>query len=245
MKKIAIMQPTFLPWPGYFDLIDQADEFVFLDTVQFQVQSWQQRNRLIGPSGLEWITVPVRKSGRFGQTIAEAEIAFSMFPRKQIRTIQHRYAKAPFFRQYWDEMQEILLFSLKYSSISELNIKLIQWMLKSFKIHSKLHLASDLNITGGRPQRLVSIVRSLDAECYLSPPSSVEYLREDKDVFDNAGIEIIFQNYVPKEYKQRNDSFIAGASAIDLLFNMGPKSLEIIRGGRQRSRMYEEVISEK
>jgi len=103
------MQPTFLPWVGYFDLIDQADEFIFLDSVQFEKQSWQQRNRILGHSGLEWITVPVFSKGRLHQKICDVEIKTADFPTKQLRMISHHYAKAPYFNAYWEDLKEIFL----------------------------------------------------------------------------------------------------------------------------------------
>ena len=102
--KIAISQPTYLPWIGYLDLIDQVETFVLLDNVQFERQSWQHRNRIKTPSGLHWLTVPVLFRGRFGQLINEVEIRDIEFWRNHLRAIELNYRRAPFFADYFDEL---------------------------------------------------------------------------------------------------------------------------------------------
>ena len=106
--KVAISQPTYLPWIGYFDLIDQVDRFVFLDTVQFEKRSWQQRNRIRTAEGLLFLTVPVIVKGRFEQKIKDVEIESPFFVRKHLRTIESNYRRAPFFGQYFEELAGLL-----------------------------------------------------------------------------------------------------------------------------------------
>src|SRR5216684_6490113 len=107
--KVAISQPTYLPWLGYFDLMDQVDVFVLLDDVQFEKQSWQQRNRIKTPVGLQWLTVPVIFKGRFGQLIKDVEIRDPDFWRNHFRAIELNYRRSPFFDHYAEELRSCLM----------------------------------------------------------------------------------------------------------------------------------------
>ena len=228
----AIMQPTFIPWVGFFDLIDQVDEFVFLDMVQFQKQSWQQRNRIIAPSGLEWLTVPVFIKGRFGQIISDVEIKKSDFPTKQLRTIHQHYSRAPYFNQYWDELQDIFLRGQEFGFLGSLNIKLIQWLSGIFGLSANFKIASEMDVANGRSLRLIDIITQLNCSEYVSPLGSAEYLKNDILLFEEAGINLVFQNYEPVAYCQQYCEFTPFASALDLLFNKGPDAVTLIRRGR-------------
>lgn len=239
------MQPTYLPWVGYFDLVDQADDFIFLDNVQFEKQSWQQRNRIIGRSGLEWITVPVLTKGRFGQRICDVEIKTADFPTKHLKTISHHYARAPYFDAYWDELHEIL-FSVEVSpSLARLNMGLVRWLTKCFKLDASFRLASEIQPEGGRSERLVGMINALGATRYISPLGAAAYLQQDRYVFSEAGIDITFQNYDPSPYRQLHKEFVFGACALDILFNEGPAARDIIRSGRRQLRQFDEVCFEK
>ena len=245
MKSVAIMQPTFLPWVGYFDLLDQADEFVFLDNVQFEKQSWQQRNRILGPSGLEWATVPVLTKGRFGQKICDVEIKTADFPAKQMRTIAHHYVKAPYFEAYWEGLRTILQTVEMSPSLAQLNMNLVRWLCKCFQLDASFRLASEMQPEGGRSERLVSMINALGATQYISPLGAAAYLQQDQHVFSEAGINITFQNYEPRPYRQLHPGFVVGASALDMLFNEGPAAGGIIRSGRRRLCQFNEVCCEK
>ncbi len=229
--KVAIMQPTWLPWLGYFDLIDQADRFVFLDTVQFEKQTWQQRNRLKSSGGLGWITVPVFIKGQFGQSIADVQIDRRKFPSKHLRTIRQNYSRAVYFNEYIDEFSD-LLEEGDWHSLCELNIAVIDWLCEKFGIETELLRASQMKANGKRSERLVSILNEFGSNDYLSPMGSLEYLQEDRELFEKSRVSISFQNYVHPEYQQLYPPFLAGASALDLLFNEGLNSLQIIRSGR-------------
>ena len=97
-KTVAIMQPSFMPWIGYFDLMDQVYTFIFLDNVQFEKQTWQQRNKIRTPNGLEWLTIPVKVSGKFGQNICDVEISVQQFPKKQIKSPLNKRFKLALIR---------------------------------------------------------------------------------------------------------------------------------------------------
>lgn len=245
MKSVAIMQPTFLPWVGYFDLLDQADEFVFLDNVQFERQSWQQRNRILGPSGLEWLIVPVLTKGRFGQKICDVEIKTADFPAKQLRTIAHHYSRTPYFGTYWDELQSILLSVQVMPSLAQLNMNLVRWLCKCFQLDASFRLASEMKPEGGRSERLVNIINALGGSQYISPIGAAAYLMDDQQVFSEAGIQVTFQNYEPHPYRQLYPGFVVGACALDILFNEGSAAGKNIRCGRRNLSQLDEVRSEK
>lgn len=244
VKSVAIMQPTFLPWVGYFDLIDQADEFVFLDNVQFEKQSWQQRNRVLGHSGFEWFTIPVLTKGRSEQKICDVEIKTADFPAKHLRRIEYLYAGAPFFTRYWGELRSILMSVDESSSLARLNMCLVRWLSDCFQINASFKVSSEMRPEGGRSERLVEIIRMLGATRYISPMGAAAYLHQDHAIFSQAGIEVTFHNYEPQPYGQLQPGFSVGACALDILFNEGVNAGSVIRSGRRPLRTFDEVCSE-
>jgi hypothetical protein len=231
----VIMQPTFLPWVGYFDLIDQADVFVFLETVQFEKQTWQQRNRIRTSNGLEWLTVPVFIKGKFGQLIREVEIRTTDFPHKYIKTLGQHYGKTPYYREYKEELEGILMSVRKDPSLARLNITLIQWLSRQLGVSSRFITASELFVEGKRSERIISILRRVGADLYMSPQGSLDYLLKDRAIFKAGGFPVLIHNYTHPKYRQQYKPFTPGASAVDLLFNEGPGASSIIRAGRLAS----------
>jgi hypothetical protein len=232
MMRVAICQPTYLPWLGYFDLMDQVDTFVILDTVQFEKQSWQQRNRIKTPTGLQWLTVPVVFRGRLGQRIQEVEIRNAEFIRKHLRAIELNYAHAPFFQRYFPELSRILEETDARKNLVELNLRLLDWLIGILDIKTPLVRASSLGEEGKRTELLANICRKLGATQYVSPIGSAEYLLKEIDVLARANVETVFHNYEHPRYEQQFPPFLAFASVIDLIFNEGDRSMEIIRSGR-------------
>jgi hypothetical protein len=228
---VAVMQPTFLPWIGYFDLIDQSDRFVFLDSVQFSKQSWQQRNRLKGLNGEQWLTVPVLTKGLSNQSISEVKInQNAKFKEKMIKTITQIYRKAPFFDSYIDELSDILLKS--YVFLAALNIELIMWVCKQLGIDTKMIRSSSLKAKGKKVELLINICKELNADTYLSTPGSKVYI-EENNLFTSNDIDLVYHAFEHPEYHQINGKFVPYMSIIDLLFNEGPASLSIIRKGQR------------
>jgi len=231
--KVAISQPTYLPWLGYFDLIDQVNTFVFLDTVQFEKRSWQQRNRIKSPGGLSFLTVPVAVKGRFEQKIEDVEIESPYFVRKHLRSIETNYRRAPFFSQYFTEFAGIFEMCAAGTRLADLNIQLIQWLCKALGITTPMLRSSQVNQEGSRSELLLNICRTLNADSYLSALGSADYLLDDIPRFSAARIDVAFQHYEHPQYGQQFPPFWSHASAIDLIFNQGGRSLEILRSGRQ------------
>jgi hypothetical protein len=240
--KIAISQPTYLPWIGYLDLIDQVDTFVFLDNVQFEKQSWQQRNRIKTPTGLQWLTVPVLFRGRFGQLINEVEIRDIGFWRNHFRAIELNYRRAPFFDNYFEELSSQMKARCSSKAlIADLDVQLIEWFVRILGIRTRLLRSSHLEQPGRRTELLANICNSLGAEEYVSPLGSATYLLQESDVLVDKGINVVFQHYEHPQYRQLFPPFCAYASVLDLIFNEGEHALEILRSGRRTSFLPEEV----
>lgn len=228
MKKIAIMQPTYLPWSGYIALAMSVDQFVYLDSVQFSRRSWQQRNRIKTSNGETLLTVPVVKGPR-EQNICDVEIFKNGdFPLKHIETLLHAYSKSRYFSDYSEMLFSIL--NEGHKSLAELNIRISNWIFETLDVKVKTLRSSSLNLSGNKDELLSNICTSLDAEHYVSPIGSSSYL-DNSSYFGEEGIKFSYMNYSPTEYKQLYGDFIPSLSVIDLLFNEGKHSLEIIKKG--------------
>jgi len=232
-RTAVIMQPTYLPWVGYFDLMDQADVFVFLDTVQFARRSWQQRNRIRTAKGLEWLTVPVRAGDRDSSPVGAVAIAPDHgFPRKHWLAIEQNYRGAPFFATYAPDLAALL--AEPGPSLAPFTIRAIRWLARSLGIATRCEMASALGAQGRRSDLLVDICRGVGADRYLSPMGAAGYIADDM-ASCWQGREVRFQQYEHPVYHQVFSPFLPYASAIDLLLNEGPRSLEILRSGRRPS----------
>ena len=237
---IAIMQPTFLPWIGYFDLIDQVDSLVFLDNVQFSKQSWQQRNRISTDRGLEWITMPVQ-SGSLDRLIMDVKIGGGHYPSKIINKIEQNYKYHPYFEEFWPIIKSILLSHHNGDLLSKLNINLIKAISKILGIDKNFYVSSDMNNSSGKVERLIDINKNLNSKSYLSPMGAFEYLSEGGYLFVANDIDVKFHKYNHPNYQYKRLPFNQGASVIDLLFTCGDKSIEIIRSGRDNAIGIEEL----
>jgi WbqC-like protein family len=231
--KIAISQPTYIPWLGYLELMDHVDLFVFLDNVQFVKQSWQNRNRIKTPAGLQWLTVPVVYRGRFGQRICDVEIRDASFVQQHLRAIELNYRRAAFFDRYFPELSIVMQAFERGGLLVEFNLALITWLQKVLGITTPVKRASCLPLEGRRTELLAKICRFFNAEIYLSPRGSADYLLDELSFFQEAQIEVKFQNYAHPEYLQCFPPFCGQASVLDLIFNEGPQSMNVIRHGRR------------
>jgi hypothetical protein len=239
--KIAIMQPTYLPWLGYFDLADDVDLFVLLDNVQFVKRSWQQRNRVKTAAGLAWLTVPVNVSGRYHQRITEASISDASFVDAHLRTVAHNYSKAPNYKDRYAPFGDALKRGAATGSLAELNIGLIRFLFDALGVKTPLARATAIGVEGRRTELLAQICRSTGASQYLSPLGSAVYLLDEARMLQDGGVEVLFQHYEHPIYSQLFPPFLPYASAVDLLLNEGPRSLEVIRWGRRPAYNLDEV----
>lgn len=240
-RTAVIMQPTYLPWLGYFDLIDQADVFVFLDDAQLSRKSWHQRNRIRTPRGLEWLTVPVRTAGRFPLLIKDAEIARdSGFPRDHIRAIEFNYRTAPFFDAWFPSIRALL--DEPETRLCHLNIRIITTLARAMGIATPFEVASVLGGRGKRSDLMIDLCVRVGASRCLSPIGSADYLATEYDPVRAPGLELVFHNYEHPVYRQMFEPFMPFASVIDLLLNEGDRSLATMRSGRRHPLAAQQVF---
>lgn len=227
--KIAIMQPTYLPWVGYFAMIASVDLFVILDDVQFARRSWQQRNRIKSANGELWLTVPVASKNNRDQLINQVKIVEEQQPLlKHAKTIETCYKKSKHYDEYAKALFDI--YHIQNSSLCRLNTDIICWLNSCFKINTPIVNSSTLPAHGAKGDRLVSICKALNATKYIAAPASENYLSES-DSFERAGIELEYFNYKPLPYTQLYGDYLPYLSAIDLLFNEGINSFPILING--------------
>lgn len=225
MKLVAIHQPNFLPWPGFFHKWQISDAMVLLDTVQFEKNEWQNRNRIKTAQGPRWLTVPVHY--RFPETMREVRIATGPWTRKICAGIEQAYAKAPHFKPYWPAIKAILLHPP--CLLCELNVTLIRLLGTYLGCRAPLYLASELDVRERDPStRLVAMCRAVGGDAYLSGREGRRYLRPE--AFADAGMSLYFQQVEAPVYPQQHGEFVPCLSSLDLLFNTGPEAARIVRG---------------
>ena len=223
---VAVHQPQYLPWLGYFDKIDRADIFVLLDNVQFKKNEWQNRNKIKTAQGWQWLTVPVMY--KYPQLITEVMINNRVtWQRKQRQAILSNYKKA----LHYERLEEFFeyIFSSSWQFISQLNMEAVKRLVKILGIDTPLYIASGLGEFPQDPdERLIAITKYFDSDTYLAGTGGREYM--DLDKYSKSGIEVIFQDFKHPVYSQIFGDFEPFMSVIDLIFNHGDKSLMIIRG---------------
>lgn len=221
---ISIHQPQYIPWLGYFDKIIKSDIFIFLDDVQYKKNEWQNRNKIRNAKNWQWLTVPVKY--RFPQKINEVEIDNSKeWKKDHLLGIINNYSKSEFFKKYIDFFDD--LYHKDWKILSDLNIYIIENILKFIGVEIQLLKSSDIcGIIGSGSERLLSICSWVGADCYLSGVGGKDYL--NVDIFENNNINVRFQEFLHPQYKQNFGGFESGMSIIDLLFNHGDNSINIL-----------------
>lgn len=221
---VAVHQPQYLPWIGYFDKMLRSDVFCYLDNVQFKKNEWQNRNRIKTAQGWQWLTVPV--SYRFPQRINEVRIdADPGWRKKHLQSLVSNYGKAPFFKEHLPFFKEA--YGCEWELVSDLNLFMIEYIRRMLGLAEKPNvLASDFELSDDPNDRLIDICKELGADTYLAGRGSAGYM--DFNRFKAAGIRVIVQNFRHPDYPQRFGPFVPGLSIVDLLFNCGPESLKKI-----------------
>jgi hypothetical protein len=216
--RVAIHQPEHLPWLGYLDKARKADRFIFLDTVAFKKNYFENRNRIRTPQGWGWLTVPVLTKGKFGQAFNDVEINNkTRWAEVYVRTIRQNYSKAAYWKEFGPELEAILL--RPWERLVDLNLALIQFLWTAFEIRTPAQRASEINAPGKKGDLLLNICRAAGCSVYLSGPIGREYL--DETVFSEAGITVEYHSFIHPEYRQLTPPFLHGMSSIDLLLNEG------------------------
>lgn len=227
-KRIAIVQSSYLPWKGYFDLIRSVDEFVLYDDMQFTRRDWRSRNRIKTANGLHWLSVPVDVKGKFEQKIRETQVADADWPTKHWQTLRHAYGKAPFFRQYHQQLESALSSLVEERMLSRVNHRLIVLVCEFLGIATPITWSMSYPQREGKSERLLSICEAAGATHYLSGPAARDYM--DIDLFERNGVSVSFADYASyPEYPQMHGPFEHAVSALDLLFNVGPDALTYMK----------------
>lgn len=230
MRIISIHQPNYLPWLGFFDKISKSDTFVVFDNVQFPrgKQHFGHRNLIKSPNGEgKWLTVPLIGKSEM-KNFNEIEINYNGWNSDHLNLIKSYYSKAPYFKDYFPELESVL--SNRYTSLAEMNVSIIKIILGWLDINTEIVLCSDLckdqEIVGG--DRIMFLLKKLGATHYVSGtgPGSMKYINEEE--FKNNSIELRWQHYVHPRYSQLFGEFKENMSVIDLIFNRGRDSREIL-----------------
>ena len=224
--RVTILQPSYLPWLGFFEQMHRSDQFVLYDDVQFTRRDWRNRNRIRVQEGSVWLTVPVIQKNKYEQSLLETKIDNSTsWKRKHLESIRCHYSKTPFFDLYFPWCEKT--FNREWDFLLDLSLETIQYLKGELKINTPLLRSSELGESGNKSERLISICKQLGATQYLSGESAKNYISE-KD-FSDQGIGLEYQNYQHPEYPQRYEGFVPFLSTIDLLFNCGDKSMEFLK----------------
>lgn len=218
---IAIHQPNYIPYVGFFDKMRRSDIFVIYDDAQFNESDFQHRNRIRIHQGWKWLTVPVEKKripinkiGIKNEVTTWKGIKWSDAHFKDIRD---NYKDTPFYSVYEKEIKRI--YRKRYDKLVDLNMNIINFLKETFGIDVKIVFSSELGFTSKATERLVELVEAFGGDVYLSGPKGRDYL--DVSLFEPEGIKVEFQDFKHPIYKQRYEGFIPNVSAIDALFNIG------------------------
>jgi hypothetical protein len=218
---VSIHQPQYLPWLPYLMKIAQSDVFILLDSVDFQKNGLQNRNRIKSSQGAQWLTVPVQQ--KLGQKIADVQIdTKSDWRRKHWQSIRQNYGKAEAFAAHSDELEAVYL--REWSSLNELNGCLLQLMLRWLGIKTPIRRSSDMQCTGAGSELVLNLCLQIGAKRYISGTGGHNYLEEE--AFRKAGVDVVFSPpQLPTAYSQQypQAGFLNDLSALDIILNCGSR----------------------
>ena len=234
--RLAITQPNFLPWLGYFELLDYVDVWVSLDNVQLSRGSFVLRNRVRRPDGaVEWISVSIPKKVPLRTSIKDAPISNNGWQERIIRKLESYYRHAPFMEHYGSRVAELLTSNMDAPGVAALNESIIHEVSSWLGIEYEFHRASDLEVTlAGSPQeKVLSLISHFDADVYCNFAGGVDAGLYDSEAFALQGVLLQRQAYAHPTYPQLAAGFEPYLSIADLLFQTGDGALEIIRSDRR------------
>jgi hypothetical protein len=225
-KVVVITQPNYAPWLGYFELVERADTFVFLDDVQYIKREWINRNRLKGVDDKPfWITVPVEGGGG-RQNIDCVKASGYMnndrgWSERHLSSIRRLFSKTEFYDVVYPVIEKWL--SADYEYIADLNIEGIARFSELMGVEAEFIRSSEMSTSGKRTEKLFRICDDCGASVYYTSVGAAQYLEDERAIFDNHSIEIEYQNWIHPKYKQYGSHFVSHLSIIDSLMNIGPK----------------------
>lgn len=222
---LSAHQPAYLPWLGYFDKIARSDVFIYLDQVQFEKNSYTNRNRIKGSNGEIMLTVPVLSKGHLDKTIAELEIDnLKNWRSKHVSSIRQSYSKARYFEQYASDMEEF--YRREWVYISDFCYEMLLWFLDKLSIKTKIIKQSSLGVGGQKQDLILNLCKHFDASHFIFGKLGQNYV--DQSLFTKNNISISFQDYTHPTYTQLYNEFLPFMSILDLLTNEGPSSTDIL-----------------
>ena len=225
--RCVILQPSYIPWRGYFDLIHRADLFVFYDDVQYDDRSWRNRNRIKTPNGSRWLSIPVRKHGAQteGIPILRIETSDDAWPQRHVSSLIHSYGRAPYFESYRSWLEEA--YARPPRLLADFTIATTLDIARFLGIESTRFIrSSELGVVGRKTDRLIAVLQAVGATTYLSGPAAKEYIDEQK--FASAGIALEWMTYEYPEYPQLHPPFDPNVTVLDLLFMTGDRASDFI-----------------
>lgn len=238
--RVGVIQSNYIPWRGYFDFIDSVDLFVFHDDLQYTKNDWRNRNRIVTPEGLKWLTVPVRYAS-VSQKIDEVPIDYTQkWAERHLNQLREHYRRAPFYPAYIDGFAAIV--RQNFASISELNVALCRWAADILDIHTPMRMSRDLGLCGTKSERLIDLLKKLGGSVYLSGPSAEAYL--DLELFRECGIQVEYKSYDYPSYPQLHPP-CGEASILDLIFNVGPDARTYLKSRTADRLVVEPVFHEQ
>ena len=226
MKKIAILQSNYIPWKGYFDIINIVDEFILYDEVQYTKNDWRNRNKIQTKQGVQWLTIPVLQQ-KLSQSIQETKIQDQRWAKKHWSTIQQNYSKSSYFKEYKDIFEELYL-NCKEEYLSQINYKFILQINQILGIDTKIRWSNEFDLIDGQTEKLLGMCKDCNADVYLSGPAAKDYF--DESLARQEKVEVEWMNYskYPK-YTQLNEPFEHGVTILDLIFNEGPNATKFMK----------------
>jgi hypothetical protein len=226
-KTIAVVQSNYIPWRGYFDLINSVDEFILYDDVQYTIRDWRNRNIIKTATGPKWLTIPVEVKGKYLQKIRDTVVSDPSWSKKHWAFIVHSYSRAQYFSQYRESFEELYL-QEEEKLLSRVNYRFIVAICRILRIDTTISWSMDYDLVGDKTERLVHLCEQAGATSYLSGPSAKAYL--DEALFKAAGIAVSYMDYSGyKQYTQLYPPFESRVSIIDLLFNEGPHAASYMK----------------
>lgn len=226
-KKVAIVQSNYIPWKGYFDLINMVDEFILYDDMQYTRRDWRNRNLIKTPRGTEWLTIPVEVKGKYYQAIKDTRISDTGWGKKHFAAIAHNYAKAGYFRDHKEFIEHLYLESSE-TYLSDINYRFIRAICDQLGIATKISWSSEYRLVEGKSERLLDLCMQARAGNYLSGPAAEDYI--DETLFRQNGIRLEWMDYSGyPEYTQLHPPFVHGVTILDLLLNEGPHARNFLK----------------
>ena len=224
-KKIAILQSNYIPWKGYFDIINSVDEFIFHDDLQYTKNDWRNRNKIKTDRGITWLTIPCGTDTN--RLICEVQLKDKSWQKQHWNIIRQYYGKTQYFKEYKDFFENLYL-GQEYMNLSDMNQMFIKQICCILGIKTKFDDSRHYNLQYHKAERVLELCKKAGATEYLSGPAAKDYI--DEKLFRDANIKLTWMDYSGyPEYPQLYPPFEHAVSVLDLIFNCGPNAMEYMQ----------------